>query len=159
MSCLQALWRGNGANLVRLLPEIALKFSMHEQFNVMFAPTDGRPMSLQGKLAAGGATGMRSRALATAAAVSRLVQIASPRHFRRMLLVRPAAGRAIAASDRAVCRHMCLASCAGIMKTLLVYPLDVARVRIACDTVKARTQHLSTWCLLTDQAQAFTDLN
>ena len=54
----QAYFRGNGANVLRLLPDTAIKFALHDQFKVMFAPPDGRPLGLTGKLAAGSATGV-----------------------------------------------------------------------------------------------------
>ena len=55
---LQAYYRGNGANVLRLLPDTAIKFGLHDSFKVMFAPPDGRPLGLAGKLAAGSATGI-----------------------------------------------------------------------------------------------------
>lgn len=55
---LQAYFRGNGANVLRLVPETAVRFTLHDQFKVMFAPPDGRPLGLTGKLAAGSATGV-----------------------------------------------------------------------------------------------------
>ena len=54
----QAYYRGNGANVLRLLPDTAVKFALHDSFKVMFAPPDGRPLGLTGKLAAGSATGL-----------------------------------------------------------------------------------------------------
>jgi hypothetical protein len=33
-TCLQALYRGNGANVLRLLPEVGFKFVVHDQFKV-----------------------------------------------------------------------------------------------------------------------------
>lgn len=55
---LQALYRGNGANVIRVLPDTLLKFAFYDQLKVMFAPTDGRPLGVGGKLAAGSATGI-----------------------------------------------------------------------------------------------------
>lgn len=55
---MQAYFKGNGANVLRLLPDTAIKFVVHDQFKVMFAPPDGRPLGLTGKLAAGSATGV-----------------------------------------------------------------------------------------------------
>ena len=54
----QAYYRGNGANVLRLLPDTAVKFALHDSFKVVFAPPDGRPLGLTGKLAAGSATGL-----------------------------------------------------------------------------------------------------
>ncbi|GLI65280.1 hypothetical protein VaNZ11_008772, partial [Volvox africanus] len=53
-----ALWRGNGANVVRLVPDVAFRFVVHDQFRVMFAPMDGSPPGVAEKLAAGAATGI-----------------------------------------------------------------------------------------------------
>lgn len=55
---LQALYRGNGANVLRLVPEVALKFGLNDQLKIMFAPADGRPMSFSRKLAAGATAGV-----------------------------------------------------------------------------------------------------
>ena len=54
---LQAFYRGNGTNVLRLLPEISLKYAINDQLKVLFAPQDGRSLGLQGKLAAGATTG------------------------------------------------------------------------------------------------------
>jgi len=54
-------FRGNGANVIRLVPEVAFKFAAHDQFRVMFSPPDGSPMGVQEKMAAGAATGARAR--------------------------------------------------------------------------------------------------
>jgi hypothetical protein len=54
---LQALYRGNGANVARLIPDVAFKFAVHDQFKLMFAPQDGSPPGVQEKMAAGAATG------------------------------------------------------------------------------------------------------
>lgn len=54
----QALYRGNGANVARLIPDVAFKFAVHDQFKLMFAPQDGSPPGVQEKMAAGAATGM-----------------------------------------------------------------------------------------------------
>lgn len=53
----QALYRGNGANVARLIPDVAFKFAVHDQFRMMFAPQDGSPPGVQEKMAAGAATG------------------------------------------------------------------------------------------------------
>ena len=58
VSDVQAYYKGNGANVLRLLPDTAVKFALHDSFKVMFAPPDGRPLGLTGKLAAGSATGL-----------------------------------------------------------------------------------------------------
>lgn len=55
---MQALYRGNGANVLRLVPDVGLKFALNDQMRLLFAPADGRPMGLDGKLAAGAATGV-----------------------------------------------------------------------------------------------------
>ena len=55
---MQAYFRGNGANVLRLVPDTAIKFALHDSFKVMFAPPDGRPLGVTGKLAAGSATGI-----------------------------------------------------------------------------------------------------
>lgn len=54
---LQALYRGNGANVARLLPDVGFKFAVHDQFKLMFTPPDGSPLGVQEKMAAGAATG------------------------------------------------------------------------------------------------------
>ena len=56
-STAQALWRGNGANVVRLAPDVAFKFVVHDQFKIMFAPVDGSALGVGEKLAAAAATG------------------------------------------------------------------------------------------------------
>ena len=43
----QAFYRGNGANVARLVPEVALKFALNDQFRVMFSPADGQPPGIQ----------------------------------------------------------------------------------------------------------------
>lgn len=40
------------------MPDSVLKFAFYDQFKVVFAPTDGRPLGLPGKLAAGSAMGV-----------------------------------------------------------------------------------------------------
>jgi hypothetical protein len=55
----QALYRGNGANVLRLIPEVGFKFAVHDQFRVMFSPPDGSPLGVAEKVAAGAATGER----------------------------------------------------------------------------------------------------
>ncbi len=55
---MQALYRGNGANVLRLVPEVGLKFALNDQFRTMFTPSDGRPIGFEGRLAAGAATGI-----------------------------------------------------------------------------------------------------
>lgn len=55
---MQALYRGNGANVLRLVPEVGLKFALNDQFRIMFTPSDGRPIGFEGRLAAGAATGI-----------------------------------------------------------------------------------------------------
>ncbi len=57
-SCSQALYRGNGANVLRLVPEVALKFGFNDQLKIMFTPADGKPMSFSRKLAAGATAGV-----------------------------------------------------------------------------------------------------
>lgn len=54
----QALYRGNGANIVRLVPDIAFKFVVHDQFKVMFTPADGSALGVLERFAAGAATGV-----------------------------------------------------------------------------------------------------
>jgi hypothetical protein len=54
---LQALYRGNGANVARLVPDVGFKFAVHDQFKLMFQPPDGSPLGVQEKMAAGAATG------------------------------------------------------------------------------------------------------
>ena len=55
---MQALYRGNGANVLRLVPEVGTSFLLNEQLRVMFTPSDGRPIGFEGRLAAGAATGI-----------------------------------------------------------------------------------------------------
>ncbi|KAI8463414.1 MAG: mitochondrial carrier domain-containing protein [Monoraphidium minutum] len=59
-------FRGNGANVMRLVPEVGFKFAVHDQFRVMFSPPDGSPMGVREKMAAGAATGAPSRVFVTA---------------------------------------------------------------------------------------------
>ena len=56
--CLQALYRGNGANVLRLVPEVALKFGLNDQLKILFTPADGGSMSFNRKLAAGATAGV-----------------------------------------------------------------------------------------------------
>ena len=53
----QALYRGNGAHVLRLVPEVALRFTLHDRLLLMCSPLDGRPIGREGKLMAGAATG------------------------------------------------------------------------------------------------------
>lgn len=53
----QALYRGNGANVARLVPEIGFKYALHEQLQVMFAPSDGTLPGVTHKLVTSSATG------------------------------------------------------------------------------------------------------
>ena len=53
----QGLFRGNGAHVIRLLPEVGLRFALNEQLRIMFSPLDGRPIGREGKLMAGATTG------------------------------------------------------------------------------------------------------
>lgn len=56
---MQALWRGNVANTLRVAPEVMLKFGIHDQLRVIFGgAADSTHMSLSGRLAAGSATGV-----------------------------------------------------------------------------------------------------
>jgi len=55
---LRALYRGNGANVVRLVPDIGFKFIVHDQFKIMFTPADGSALGVLERFAAGAATGM-----------------------------------------------------------------------------------------------------
>lgn len=64
----QALWRGNGTNVIRIAPEVALRFVLHDQLLTMFSPTDGTPLGFSGKLAAGAAAGALFACLSTAVA-------------------------------------------------------------------------------------------
>eukprot|EP00878_Enallax_costatus_P038305 GHUV01043500.1.p1 GENE.GHUV01043500.1~~GHUV01043500.1.p1 ORF type:complete len:114 (+),score=24.02 GHUV01043500.1:452-793(+) len=57
VNCTQALYRGNGANVARLVPDVGFKFAVHDQFKLMFSPPDGSPPGVQEKMAAGAATG------------------------------------------------------------------------------------------------------
>ena len=57
---MQALYRGNGANVARLVPDVGFKFAVHDQFKLMFSPPDGSPPGVQEKMAAGAATGVYS---------------------------------------------------------------------------------------------------
>ncbi|KAF8055733.1 cation/proton exchanger 4 [Scenedesmus sp. PABB004] len=54
----RALYRGNGANVARLVPDVGLKFAVHDQFVLMFTPPDGSPLGVSEKVAAGAATGI-----------------------------------------------------------------------------------------------------
>ena len=54
---MQGLFRGNGAHVIRLLPEVGLRFALNEQLRIMFSPLDGRPIGREGKLMAGATTG------------------------------------------------------------------------------------------------------
>ena len=57
LAAAQALWRGNGTAVVRLVPEVSLRFALHDQLLTMFSPTNGQPLGFQGKLAAGATAG------------------------------------------------------------------------------------------------------
>ena len=58
LGSLQALYRGNGANVLRLVPEVALKFGLNDQLKILFTPADGGSMSFSRKLAAGATAGV-----------------------------------------------------------------------------------------------------
>ena len=70
-----ALWRGNGANVLRLVPDVGLKFALNDQMRLLFAPADGRPMGLDGKLAAGAATGVLKTVSCTGLVLTRARQL------------------------------------------------------------------------------------
>ncbi|KAK9816922.1 hypothetical protein WJX72_007114 [[Myrmecia] bisecta] len=53
---LLALYRGNGANVMRIVPEVAFKFFLNDQFKVAFAPGDGYNTGLLARMGAGAAT-------------------------------------------------------------------------------------------------------
>lgn len=57
-TALQALWRGNGANCLRLIPDVAFKFTVNDQLKIMFSPADGTAPNVSTKLAAGAVTGV-----------------------------------------------------------------------------------------------------
>ncbi|CAK0738628.1 hypothetical protein CVIRNUC_001070 [Coccomyxa viridis] len=86
-----ALYRGNGANVLRLVPEVALKFGLNDQLKILFTPADGGSMSFSRKLAAG--------------------------------------------------------ATAGVLKTGLLYPLELAWTRIAADTAAKNDRRLYTGLL------------
>ena len=44
--------------MLRLVPEVALKFGFNDQLKIMFTPADGKPMSFSRKLAAGATAGV-----------------------------------------------------------------------------------------------------
>ena len=44
--------------MLRLVPEVGLKFALNDQFRTVFTPSDGRPIGFEGRLAAGAATGI-----------------------------------------------------------------------------------------------------
>jgi hypothetical protein len=75
----QALYRGNGANVARLIPDVAFKFAVHDQFKLMFAPQDGSPPGVQEKMAAGAATGTGARPALMQACMCLAVATASKR--------------------------------------------------------------------------------
>ncbi|GFH11643.1 uncharacterized protein HaLaN_07175 [Haematococcus lacustris] len=77
----KALYRGNGANIVRLVPEVAFKFVVHDQLKIILGSTDSNPSGMVDRMAAGAAT--------------------------------------------------------GVLKSLLFYPLDLARTRITADLAAA----------------------
>ena len=56
---LQALYRGHGANVVRVVPEVLLKFSIHDQLRVICGSTaaDQAQLPLSSRIAAGSLTG------------------------------------------------------------------------------------------------------
>ena len=43
--------------MLRLIPEVALRFTLHDRLRVMCSPLDGRPIGREGKLLAGATTG------------------------------------------------------------------------------------------------------
>ena len=71
---MQGLLRGNGAHVIRLLPEVGLRFALNEQLRIMFSPLDGRPIGREGKLMAGATTGEHPRDSATAPVSVRAMQ-------------------------------------------------------------------------------------
>lgn len=55
---LRALYRGNGVNVLRQVPDIAFKFLLYDQLKMVFAPPEGSPLGIPEKLATGAAAGM-----------------------------------------------------------------------------------------------------
>ena len=51
--CCKALWRGNSAALLRLVPEVGIMFMLNEQLQTMFSPVDGSPPGIWSHVAAG----------------------------------------------------------------------------------------------------------
>ncbi|KNC48465.1 carrier protein [Thecamonas trahens ATCC 50062] len=54
----RGLFRGNGANVVRVIPVYALKFTLNDEFKAMFSPTDGSKPSFATLVASGSLAGL-----------------------------------------------------------------------------------------------------
>jgi hypothetical protein len=65
MDAVQALYRGHGANVLRVMPEVMLKFGIHDQLRVIFGSTSVDPtqLPLSARIAAGSMTGFMRTAL------------------------------------------------------------------------------------------------
>ena len=62
---LQSLYRGNGINVLRVVPEVLLKFSIHDQLRVIVGATsmDSAQLPVSSRIAAGALTGVLRTAL------------------------------------------------------------------------------------------------
>ena len=62
---MQGLYRGHGANMLRIAPEVMLKFGIHDQLKVIFgsAAADQAQLPLSSRIAAGSMTGVLRTAL------------------------------------------------------------------------------------------------
>ena len=54
---LQAFYRGNGVNVLRLLPDAVLKFALHDQIKLLFTHPDMTALRLRDRLAISATTG------------------------------------------------------------------------------------------------------
>jgi hypothetical protein len=59
-TCMQALYRGNGANVMRVVPEVMLKFGIHDQLRAVVGVTSADPseLPLSSRITAASLTGL-----------------------------------------------------------------------------------------------------
>ena len=63
---LESLWRGNGVNIIRYVPQTAINFGLKEKFQIYMCPYDWKTEKykyLFGKILSGGSAGIVSSLL------------------------------------------------------------------------------------------------
>ena len=96
--------------MLRILPDTLIKFTVNDTLKVMFAPPDGRPIGIPGKLAAGTATGMLKCVMVYPLDLAR-TRMAAGERFCSLSTVQQHGG------DCSACK-VCLQRCASAMWAL-----------------------------------------